>query len=79
MSTFSEAADRVRQGADPVQEAELLVSAMTQEEKLGCLDGDLPFWPGLTELIAGGYNTRAWPAAHVERLGIPGLDFIDGP
>ena len=79
MSEFSEAAERVYLGADPREEATRLVALMTQEEKLGCLDGDLPFWPGLIEMMGGGYNTRAWPAAHVERLGIPGLDFIDGP
>jgi len=79
MSAFSEAADRVAKGADPRLEATALVRAMTLEEKLGCLDGDLPFWPGLLSMLGGGYNTRAWPAAAVERLGIPGLHFADGP
>ncbi|MFA9564461.1 MAG: beta-glucosidase, partial [Acidimicrobiales bacterium] len=27
----------------------------------------------------GGYTSHAWPAARVERLGIPGLHFADGP
>ena len=79
MSDFSDAAERVLQGSDAHLEAIRLVEKLTLEEKLGCLDGDLPFWPGLVEMMSGGYNTRAWPAAHVERLGIPGLDFIDGP
>ena len=79
MTDFSDAAERVNQGADPHTEASGLVEKMTLQEKLGCLDGDMPFWPGLIEMMSGGYNTRAWPAAHVERLGIPGLDFIDGP
>ncbi|MEE3328199.1 MAG: glycoside hydrolase family 3 N-terminal domain-containing protein [Myxococcota bacterium] len=79
MSDFSDASARVSQGANPRDEATLLVQKMTREEKLGCLDGDLPFWPGLIEMMSGGYNTRTWPAAHVDRLGIPGLDFIDGP
>ncbi len=79
MTDFSDAAERVNQGADPHSEAAGLVEKMTLQEKLGCLDGDMPFWPGLIEMMSGGYNTRAWPAAHVERLGIPGLDFIDGP
>ena len=66
-------------GPDPGAEAERIVAAMTVDEKLGCLDGDVPFWPGLVEMMSGGYNTRTWPAAHVERLGVPGLDFVDGP
>ena len=53
---------------------------MTLEEKLGCLDGDTPFWPGLTDMSGGGgYYLHPWPAAVVERLGIPGIEFADGP
>ncbi len=53
---------------------------MTLEEKLGCLDGDAPFWPGLTDMSGGGgYYLHPWPAAVVERLGIPGIEFADGP
>ena len=52
---------------------------MTLHERLGCLDGDTPFWPGLFDMTAGGYYTHPWPAAHVDRLGIPGIDFADGP
>ncbi len=55
-----------------------MVAQMTLEEKLGCLDGDLPFWPGLWQMMQG-YGSRTWPAAHVDRLGVPGLDFADGP
>ena len=52
---------------------------MTLEEKLGCLDGEPAFWPGIADLASGGYHTHGWPAARVERLGIPGLNFADGP
>jgi beta-glucosidase len=52
---------------------------MTTEERLGCLDGDTPFWPGLLDMTAGGYYRHPWPAAQVERLGVPGIDFADGP
>ncbi len=52
---------------------------MTLDEKLGCLDGDTPFWPGLADMGAGGYYTHPWPAAAVARLGVPGIDFADGP
>lgn len=62
-----------------MDEARALVAEMTVDEKLGCLDGDVAFWPGMVELVSGGYNTRSWPGAHVDRLGVPGIDFIDGP
>ncbi len=79
MTAFDEAAERVAAGADARVEAAGLVALMTLEEKLGCLDGDVPFWPGLADLVGGGYHAHPWPAARVERLGIPGLDFADGP
>jgi beta-glucosidase len=79
LTPFAIAVDRVRGGADHHAEAARLVEAMTIEEKLGCLDGDIPFWPGLFDMTSGGYYRHAWPAAVVERLGIPGLHFADGP
>ncbi|HVT74707.1 MAG TPA: glycoside hydrolase family 3 C-terminal domain-containing protein [Lacunisphaera sp.] len=57
-----------------------LVAALTLEEKLGLMDGDTPFWPGLAEMMApGGYASRPWVAGAVPRLGIPGIRFVDGP
>ncbi len=78
-STFAEAARRVQSGDDPHVEARRLVDAMTLDEKLGCLDGDTPFWPGLFDMTAGGYYEHPWPAAQVPRLGVPGIAFADGP
>ena len=79
MTAFDDSADRVAQGADPRAEAAALVAAMTLEEKLGCLDGDMAMWPGVVDLASGGYHSHPWPAGHVERLGVPGIDFVDGP
>jgi beta-glucosidase len=76
---FEDAAARVADGADHYGEARSLVAQMTVEERLGCLDGDTPFWPGLFDMTSGGYYRHAWPAAHVERLGVPGIRFADGP
>jgi beta-glucosidase len=76
---FEAAAARVAAGADHRDEARLLVETLTLEEKLGCLDGDLRFWPGTIDMISGGYSSHPWPAAVVERLGIPGIAFADGP
>jgi beta-glucosidase len=57
-----------------------LLGQLTPDEKLGLMDGDTPFWPGLTEMMApGGYASRPWVAGAVPRLGIPGIRFVDGP
>ena len=66
-------------GADARREARTLLAELTLEEKLWLLDGDIRFWPGTIDLGHGGYHEHAWPAAKLERLGIPGLDFADGP
>jgi len=76
---FAAAASRVRDGADHHAEARALVAAMTDDEKLGCLDGDTEFWSGLVDLVEGGYHGHPWPAAVVGRLGVPGIHFADGP
>lgn len=60
-------------------EARALVAQMSREEALGCLDGDLEAWPGLFGMVAGSYHRRTFPAAVVPRLGIPGIQFSDGP
>jgi beta-glucosidase len=57
-----------------------LLAQLTSDEKRGLMDGDTPFWPGLTEMMApGGYASRPWVAGAVPRLGIPGIRFVDGP
>ncbi|MGI9031373.1 MAG: beta-glucosidase [Ilumatobacteraceae bacterium] len=78
-NAFAEAAARVRDGADHHAEARELVALMTLDERLGCLDGDTDFWPGLADITSGGYHEHPWPAAVVARLGIPGVHFADGP
>jgi beta-glucosidase len=56
-----------------------VVAAMTPDEKLWCLDGDAPFWAGLTYLGEAGYHKSPFRAAGVERVGFPGFAFSDGP
>lgn len=79
LTHFDAAVARVVAGADHHAEAAVLVTSMTLAERLGCLDGDTPFWPGLFDMTTGGYYAHTWPAAQVERLGIPGIEFADGP
>src|SRR5437868_10670427 len=61
------------------ERAQALLDQLTLEEKIGLMDGDPPFWPGLADMFAGGYNKHTWVAGAVPRLGIPGVRFSDGP
>jgi beta-glucosidase len=56
-----------------------LLAQLTLDEKLDMMDGDTPFWAGLTEMMGGGYADHPWNAGVVSRLGIPGIRFADGP
>ena len=66
-------------GSDPGAEAQALIAMLDHDEVIDLLDGDAPFWPGITDMTRGGYYTHAWPAARNTRLGIPGFAFTDGP
>ncbi|MEO7429330.1 MAG: glycoside hydrolase family 3 C-terminal domain-containing protein, partial [Acidimicrobiales bacterium] len=79
MTEWDDAVAAVRAGTAPATEARALVAAMTTDERRWCLDGDLPFWTGLADMGTGGYHRRPFRAARVERLGIPGFAFSDGP
>lgn len=76
---FSAAKRRADAGEDVHRVAADLVGSMSLDEKLDCLDGDTDFWPGLADMTSGGYHRHPWPAARVERLGVPGIEFVDGP
>ena len=41
---------------------------------VGTLDGDVPFWPGITDMTSGGYYRHAWPAARNARLTYSGRE-----
>jgi beta-glucosidase len=60
--------------------AEALLAQLSTAEKLAMLDGDTPFWAGLFDIAAhDASHRRPWPAAQVPRLGLGGLQFVDGP
>jgi beta-glucosidase len=61
------------------QRARAIVAEMTPDEKLWCLDGDAPCWAGLAYLAEDGYHKSPFRAAAVERLGLSGFAFSDGP
>jgi beta-glucosidase len=79
IASFDDARHAVKHGAAPEDAARELVEAMTPDERLWCLDGDGPTLAGLEFLVGGGYNEAPFPAAQVERVGLPGVAFADGP
>ena len=75
---FEDAVHRVRAGHAAQSEAAALLSQLSAEEKLSLLDGDQEFWPGMAEL-AQGYNRTPITMGRIDRVGIPGFRFSDGP
>ncbi len=78
-SAFERAMDEVRAGADPTTQAKILYDRLTEEERLWLLDGDQEFWKGMRSFVEEGYNVSPYVMGAVDRLGIPGIRFIDGP
>ena len=78
-AAFDSAVREVRRGAAPEDAAGRLLDELRPEEKLGLLDGDEPFWPGMPRMMGEGYNLEPIVAGAVERLGVPGVRFADGP
>lgn len=59
--------------------ARALLAQLTLAEKLNMMDGDPPFWPGMADMLGGGYSAHVWSAGSTPRLDIPGIRFSDGP
>jgi beta-glucosidase len=61
-------------------QAEALLAQLTQAEKLQLLDGDTPFWSGMADIaLRDASHRHPWPAGQLPRLGLKGLQFVDGP
>jgi beta-glucosidase len=79
IETFEDAVRLAQAGVSPSDLAQGLYARLTDEERLGLLDGDEPFWSGLASMMTEGYNIRPIIHGAVDRLGIPGIRFVDGP
>ena len=80
IETFEDARGAVRDGMSPAEAARAVVAAMTPDERLWCLDGDQPLMTAIAFLaMEDGLHKTTFPAAEVERLGVPGIAFADGP
>ena len=60
------------------EQVQAILDKMTLEDKLNLMDGDTPFWPGFGEMVKG-YNIKPYPAGVMPEIGIPGIQFVDGP
>jgi len=78
-SPFAASVAGVAAGADLAAETQAVLDLLTPDEKLSLLDGDQEFWAGMTEMATEGYNTRPIVMGAIDRVGIPGLRFSDGP
>ncbi len=56
-----------------------LLAQLTLSEKIEMMCGDPSFWMGMADMMGGGYADHPWPAGVISRLGIPGIQFADGP
>ena len=77
--TFDDAVEEVRAGTDSRSAAKDLYEQLTEDERLWLLSGDLEFWDGMRSFALDGYNLVPYRMGAVERLGIPGIRFVDGP
>ncbi len=69
----------VRRGERTLESAAAdLVGLLTESELLWLLDGDLTILRGLSEMSQR-YNKVPFEAGRIDRLGIPGIRFTDGP
>ena len=76
---FAAAVDTVRRGHQSVAEAAAaLAGRLTDDELLWLLDGDLTMLRGITGMSQR-YNSVPFAAGRIDRLGIPGIRFTDGP
>jgi beta-glucosidase len=80
MTSFAEVVESVRQGQlDVDAAAQRLLDQLTANERLGLLDGDATLWRTIPKMTGGRHGQVHITAGAVNRLGIPGIKFTDGP
>ena len=79
MTAFDQAVETIRRGSDSATLAAQLYGELTDDERLNLLDGDIYYWQGRLDIVRHGYNIAPYVMGAVNRLGIPGIRFVDGP
>ena len=78
-TAFAAAVESVRRGERNLDAAVAdLIGRLTEHELLWLLDGDLTILRGMVEMSQR-YNKVPFEAGRIDRLGIPGIRFTDGP
>ena len=78
-TAFAAAVESVRRGERSLDAAVAdLIGGLTEHELLWLLDGDLTILRGMVEMSQR-YNKVPFEAGRIDRLGIPGIRFTDGP
>jgi len=68
-----------RRAPDVDAVVESLMRELSLDERMQMMSGDLEFWPGLVQMVRGGYGHTPYPGGEIARLGLPGIRFTDGP
>lgn len=66
-------------GDDIETGAENILADLSLDERMSMMSGDLDFWPSLLQMVEGGYGHTPYPGGEIERAGLPGVRFTDGP
>lgn len=77
--TFQHAVQAHKNGEPLSQTTQRLLSELSKAERLCLLDGDVPFYEGLREILCDRYNRVPFVMGAIPRLEIPGIRFTDGP
>ncbi|EHL03278.1 putative Thermostable beta-glucosidase B [Glarea lozoyensis 74030] len=78
-SPFESAVRRLVSGGDITQLSLEIYSLLSTTERLWLLDGDLDFTQGVKAVIRSGYNSVPYSSGAIKRIGLPGIQFSDGP
>ncbi|CAG8171102.1 unnamed protein product [Penicillium olsonii] len=76
---YEDAVESVTRGTTSFEAARNLVAQLDGRERLSLLDGDEGFWKGFRDLFYDRFNRVPYIFGQVDRLGIPGIRFSDGP
>ncbi|KAH7378566.1 glycoside hydrolase superfamily [Cadophora sp. MPI-SDFR-AT-0126] len=76
---FQAAVFRVQAGESVHKAAKALLDQLSEQEKLSLLQGNPSFWEGFSGLFAGVYTKNPYSHSEIKRLGIPGVQYCDGP
>ena len=56
------------------------LAQLSTQEMIDCLSGETSFYRGSSVMLSPNwYASRPWIAARKEKLGLPGVKFVDGP